>query len=385
MKFIKIIKAEEKSPVSKIRQDREGNNIINLWFSVQIIFSSEQRAIYFRRHLSKDSRLEIYYSDSGAKLDLPSYYTDDELKERMDGWYGSDKYPLHQTIFRFDASVHDYARPSKDISQDYFKLVSFEKEELIKILKSYDNNADIKVEVIPPQLKSYDYKDKDFMQMEDRVDSLFEGLSTSEIRNYDFIIVGKDKAEAESIKNYYIQNSRYNITKWQYRKKDDLTDYDKKEGDMTYIKTVSQELDNGIYCLTVRARKYFKDWQGNQETLIPVYDAKASQLSGKVVIAKKNNFIRVLKAGYEWDYENDCEIRQWDERCDATFMTEDGKEKHKYFTVTLDEDDDTYYYINELDDTASSEKEMFEMITKKCEDLAEKKGWKFISLSNLYL
>lgn len=293
MKFIKIIKAEEKSPVSKIRQDREGNNIIDLWFNVQIIFSSEQRAIYFRKNLIRDSRLEIYYSDSRTKLVLPSYYTDSE----SDGWYMNDKYPSYQTIFRFDASVHDYAKPSKDISQNYFKLISFEKEELIKVLKSYDKNADIKVEVIPPQLKSYDYKDEDFMQMQDRVDSLFEGLSTSEIRNYDFVIVGKDKAEAESIKNYYIQNSRYNITKWQYRKKDDLTDYDKKEGDMTYIKTVSQELDNGIYCLTVRARKYFKDWQGNQETLIPVYDAKASQLSGKVVIAKKNNFIRVLKSG----------------------------------------------------------------------------------------
>lgn len=95
-------------------------------------------------------------------------------------------------------------------------------------------------------------------------------------------------------------------------------------------------------------------------------------------------FIRVLKAAYEWDYERDEEIRQWNMYCDATFTTEDGKEKHKYFTVTLDEDDDTYYYINELDDTASSEKEMFEMITKKCENLAAKKGWKFISLSHLY-
>ena len=91
-------------------------------------------------------------------------------------------------------------------------------------------------------------------------------------------------------------------------------------------------------------------------------------------------FIRVLKADYEWSDENPLH----DYYCDATFMTEDGNEKHKYFTVTLADDDDTYHYINELDDTASSEKEMFEMITKKCEDLATKKGLKFISLSPLY-
>lgn len=386
MKFIRVLKAYNEET-----ELYPNSNKATLVFNVTLDFNNPITAIQFRQHLPKDESQKIHINyDDEKKLRLYSSENPEELlqqDERTFKYHNMDYVlPPNATHLEFrvykDIGNMDFLK--KD-DKDYSGELEKTRKEIIDLFSNYTPN--VKATLIPPQMKSFDYKNKDYMEMRDRVDSLFEGLSTAEIRDYDFVIVGKDKTEAKAIEKFYIDNSRYSTHKWQYTKKDKIRndDYENKRGDMAYIKTTSDELDNGIYCLTVRARNYFKSWKGEQITLIPIYDAKASQLGGKVVIAKKNNFIRVLKAGYEWDYENDCEIRQWDERCDATFMTEDGKEKHKYFTVTLDEDDDTYYYINELDDTASSEKEMFEMITKKCEDLAERKGWKFISLSNLYL
>ena len=296
MKFIRVLKAYNEET-----ELYPNSNKATLVFNVTLDFDNPIAAIKFRQHLPKDESQKIHINyDDEKKLRLYSSENPEELlqqDERAFRYRNMDYVLLPNTThleFRVYKDIGDF---TTNTGKDYTGELEKTRNEIYDLFSHYTQN--VNVTLIPPKMKTYDYKNKDFMQMQDRVDSLFEGLSASEIRNYDFVIVGKDKAEAEAIKQYYIQNSRYGATKWQYRKKDDLTDYDKKEGDMTYIKTVSQELDNGIYCLTVRARKYFKDWQGNQETLIPVYDAKASQLGGKVVIAKKNNFIRVLKAGEE--------------------------------------------------------------------------------------
>lgn len=280
MKFIRVIKAYyERSEINPNRNDG------TLVFKVELDFSSSESAIKFRQNLpdGDDNHIHINYDDER----LLKLYKNIEMSR----YYHSDKIDLNTTHLEFKVYKHF---GGNDFEKDYSNEVEKTRKQIIDLFHNYTPN--VKVTLIPPELKRYDYKDKPFIEMQDRVDTLFESLSTAEIRNYDFVIVGKDKAEAESIRKYYIQNSRYGATKWQYRTKDDLSDYDKKEGDMTYIKTVSQELDNGIYCLTVRARNYFKSWKGEQTTLIPIYDAKASQLGGKVVIAKKNNFIRVLKA-----------------------------------------------------------------------------------------
>ena len=300
MKFIRVLKAYNEET-----ELYPGSNKATLVFNVTLDFNNPITAIQFRQHLPKDESQKIHINyDDEKKLRLYSSENPEELlqqDERTFKYHNMDYVlPPNATHLEFrvykDIGNMDFLK--KD-DKDYSGELEKTRKEIIDLFSNYTPN--VKATLIPPKMKTYDYKNKDYMEMRDRVDSLFEGLSTAEIRDYDFVIVGKDKAEAKAIEKFYIDNSRYSTHKWQYTKKDKIRnyDYENKRGDMAYIKTTSDELDNGIYCLTVRARNYFKSWKGEQITLIPIYDAKASQLGGKVVIAKKNNFIRVLKADYK--------------------------------------------------------------------------------------
>lgn len=298
MKFIRVLKADNKE--SYVDVNRNSGTLV---FNVAMDFDSSRSAVKFRQNLPKNddskikmeydekNRIGLYKSDSYEKL----------MEQEANNWhYFHDKeLPPSATHIEFQVykTFGDFTYNDK---KDYTNEVEKTRKEILDMFQGYTPN--VKVTLVPPSLKTYDYKDRDYLKMQDRVDSLFETLSTDEVRKYDFIIVGKDKAEAEAIRKQYLSHmeeygrwGKYEqpVRKWdenvnQYETKEDVRDKSwYKPTDMAYIKTVSDKLDNGIYCLSAKAKKYFRDWKGEQFTLIPIYDAKASQLGGKVVIAKK--------------------------------------------------------------------------------------------------
>ena len=90
-------------------------------------------------------------------------------------------------------------------------------------------------------------------------------------------------------------------------------------------------------------------------------------------------FVRIIKANKWSDEDNIMKMESA-----ATFKTEDGRNEYKYFTVFVADDDDSYYEISDYDITLTSEEEVLDFLKKKCENIAEKNGWKFISISRLY-
>lgn len=292
--FIRTIKAyNEESELNILR------NSGTLVFKVSLDFNSPQSAVKFRQNLPDIEDIYWHFnSDDRMRLSLYSSSSFDELVEEYKNSYKKEQKisPL-ETHLEFRV-YKDFGGEDKE--KDYSNVDKKFKDEITNIFKHYTPN--VKVTLIPPSMKTFDYKDQDFIDMRDRIDTLFETLNAEEIRRYDFVIVGKDKAEAKAIQQQYLSymseygrfgryetpQRKFDKNVHEYTSKYFLKEMDwYKPYDLTYIKTVSESLDNGIYCLSVRARKYFRDWDNNAKTLIPIFDAKASQLSGKIVIAKK--------------------------------------------------------------------------------------------------
>ena len=291
--FIRTIKAyNEESELNILR------NSGTLVFKVSLDFNSPQSAVKFRQNLPDIEDVNWHFnSDDRIRLSLYSSSSFDELVEEYKNSYMKEQKisPL-ETHLEFRV----YKDFGGDKEKDYSNVDKKFKDEITNIFKHYTPN--VRVALIPPSMKTFDYKDQDFIDMRDRIDTLFETLNAEEIRRYDFVIVGKDKAEAKAIQQQYLSymseygrfgryetpQRKFDKNVHEYTSKYFLKEMDwYKPNDLTYIKTVSESLDNGIYCLSVRARKYFRDWDNNAKTLIPIFDAKASQLSGKIVIAKK--------------------------------------------------------------------------------------------------
>ncbi len=270
------------------------NSGAELVYNIILDFASEQQALNFRLTFRDknsyyyhsndnpyDTKFEIISDKYSEQIELTNW----ELKDMKQGKNYFNKLPLNTTHFEFQITVNISYDPDVDNNGLEQQIKQQIKEEL-----EQKHNAKVQIQFIPPKMK--DLKDNTGLADEilDRRDTLFEGLSTNELKHYDFIIVGRTQEEVDKLNSIYVKDSRYSEHFWTTRVKEDIKkdDYDNKRGDMSYLKTKSDTLDSGIYCFTTRARNYFSYYK--DKMLLPVFlDAKASQLGGKVVVAKKIN------------------------------------------------------------------------------------------------
>ena len=286
-----------------------------LVYKIILDFSSEEQAINFRLNFkdgwdddrSRDNSVSFtaYPRDTYKNITLTKF----ELNDIRNGdiYWLRNKLPLNTTHFEFNVSVSKYYKNDNDnngLEQDV--------KQQLKSMFEKDFNAQVQVEFIPPKMKDLKDETKLSDDILNRKDTLFEGLSTNELKHYDFIIVGRTQEEVDKLNSIYVKESRYSEHFWTTRLKEDIKkdDYDNKRGDMAYLKTKSDTLDSGIYCFTTRARNYFSYYKDNM--LLPVFlDAKASQLGGKVVVAKKINQWTIKKSNYFDNYTENIRKKKY--------------------------------------------------------------------------
>lgn len=273
------------------------NGGAELVYNIILDFASEEQALNFRLTF-RDKNSYYYHSNDNpydTKFEIISdkysrqiELTDWELKDLKQGKNYFNKLPLNTTHFEFQITVNISYDPDVDNNGLEQKIKQQIKEEL-----EQKHNAQVQIQFVPPKMHDLkDYKELPYKIL-DKKDTLFEGLSTNELKHYDFVIVGRDQQEVDKLDKIYIRylNDRtYSAGAISYKTKEDIKkdDFYNKNGDMAYLKTKSDTLDSGIYCFTARARNYFSFYK--DKMLLPVFlDAKASQLGGKVVVAKKEN------------------------------------------------------------------------------------------------
>lgn len=292
----------------------------NFVYNVILDFTSEQQALNFRETF-KDKDSYYYHTNDNPyniKFKILNEDYDDKIKlykddiEKMRGeysnsWLYKNKLPLNTTHFEFQISVeveYKFEQDNNGLEQQIKQLLKQDFEQ--------KHNAKVQIQFIPPKMNDLkDYQQPSYKIL-DKKDTLFEGLSASELKHYDFIIVGRTQEEVDKLTSIYINQNRYSTHFWNTKIKEDIKkdDYYNKRNDMSYLKTKSDILDSGIYCFTTRARNYFSYYK--DKMLLPVFlDAKASQLGGKVVVAKKINKWKIKKSNYFDNYTENIRKKKY--------------------------------------------------------------------------